>query len=201
MTSQQVVQFLSDARIQDMLDQVPQLRQMLGIARLDPTHAVKVEQIFIQPELRHIALLAQERHWLSGWEILRGVVESQSLFRLTLLLALVTTALSMVCIILDHRAGLASFLRVGRVALLFGAGLCFLMLLWYIPSVDTFGWRDEFGIAFVCLLTGSRAGSGIWGTLFGLLLTLVGSATSLLLPESESPEQDAEELTYRGGYP
>lgn len=50
-----------------------------------------------------------------------------------------------------------------------------LLLLSYIPLLDTFGIRDDFNVMMIALLAGAKAGAGIWWALLGLLL-LIGSA-------------------------
>ena len=55
-----------------------------------------------------------------------------------------------------------------------GAGLTLLALLWYLPSVDSFGIRDDFWLGLFLLVKGARIGIGVWGALIGLGLIVAG---------------------------
>ena len=68
------------------------------------------------------------------------------------------------------------------------------MLLSFVPTIDTFGSRDEFGVLLVCLLADARPGAGIWIALIGLLLIGTGSNLNLFgnLAASQSIEEDRE---------
>jgi hypothetical protein len=89
--------------------------------------------------------------------------------------------------------------RVSRTGTLFysvGALLVFLLVLWYVPTVDTFGLRDDFGVALVCLLTGSHTGSGIWMALLGLLMIVVAGGIQFAIGEYEMVRQEENNWEY-----
>jgi len=193
-SDQQIAQFLSDARIRDLLEQVPQLRQLLGIQRLATLEDVR--HLFTNPELQKVFTLAPERQRLSGWALWHEVPRVNVFLRWSLLLAMILAAATVIWALFTLISRLGRVSRIGTLLYSVGALLVFLLVLWYVPTVDTFGLRDDFGLALVCLLTGSRTGSGIWVALLGLLMIAVAGGIQFAIGEYEIVRQEENNWEY-----
>lgn len=182
----QVEQFLSNMRIQDVLDRAPPLRRLLGIQRLQTT--ADLGQLFTSPALQETFALARGGD-ISGWVLIRGAPRMNNYLRFALILSVLLAAVSGFLSMLALIAGLRFLSKVGTVLCSCGAVLLFLWMLWYLPAIDTFGMRGDFGLALVCLLVGSRTGFGAWLALVGLLAVALGGGVDLLLANYTDTEE------------
>jgi hypothetical protein len=175
----QVADFLANVHVQDLLDRIPQLRETLGISRMATTE--DVSQLFASPDLRRILSWAREKHRFTGWDLWRRVPKVNRYLRWALMLAVVLAPASAILWILSMVTTSHPVSWLGTLAYALGAFLLFLWMVWLLPAVDTFGMRSDFGVALVCLLTGSHIGIGVWVTLLGLGLIAVGGGINLVL--------------------
>lgn len=176
----------NDIGLRDVLLSSPQRAQAVGLRVPEPGQPIQVEHLLAAPDLQQLAQLAQTRHGLSGWQ-LRGEPLVEPMLGLLLLL-LLASALLALAVWAGAMVGMP--VRVPSVALVLLSGALLLLLLSYLPTVDTLGRRDHFGLALVCWLEGSGTGAGIGVTLAGLGLVLGGALLELALsrPMPSAPE-------------
>lgn len=174
---EQVSQFLNDARIQEVMSRVPQIRQVLEIPDLE--NIDDVYELFTDPEMQQIISLTRETRHFSAWALRREMPRMAGPFRLGLLLALVVAITVTVWSALTLIGNPGQVGQGGTVICIVLTFVVLLWMLWYVPTVDTFGLRSDSSVDLACLLAGSQTGGGIWMTILGLALILIGGQVEL----------------------
>jgi hypothetical protein len=177
-SDRQIVEFLTNTRIQEILDRVPDLRVAMGVQQIKTSEDVR--NLFTDPEIKKMFGLIRERRALTGWAVWRDVPRiDESLgwaIALDLLAALITIVWSLVL----FTAQLGDTAKRAAIALGAGVGFALALTVYQIPRVDTFGLRDDFQVALMCMLTGSYVGIGVWIALIGLTLIVASQLAQLM---------------------
>lgn len=189
-SDQQITKFLSDAKIQAVLDRVPDLRATLGVQRLETPDDVR--NLFTDEEMKKTFALIRDKQALTGWILWRDVPRIDESLGWAIGLSLVATLLVLIWSPVVLTARLGKEADYAAKILIGCAGLALSLTLWQVPRVDTFGLRDDFQIALVCLLTGSSVSWGIWIALIGLTL-IIASQIALITFRKLEQENPANE--------
>lgn len=140
-----------------------------------PTQLQELWRIFERPELRHLLEWAQRGTSSTGLGLVTSQFPVAFGLRLVLLLMLAVGVVTFAwCLVSLAEMGL----EIDRgVTLGYGlaAAAVFVLLLWYLPKVDTLGIKDDFWPSLLLLVGSSRAGIGVWSALIGLVLIATGA--------------------------
>jgi hypothetical protein len=183
---QRLAELLADPRVQSVIDKMPaQMRAQVGLQW--PPSSADIRTAFRAPELQGLIDATRQQRWLSGWTLWRSDLQASRLLRLSLLSAGVVAILAVIWLAVSGISSAGRAVRISAMAIAVGSGITLLLLLWQVPSVDTFGLRDNLGVLLICTLAGSRAGPGIWVALVGLVLLTAGfSIASVLVKDEEA---------------
>jgi hypothetical protein len=129
-------------------------------------------------ELIELADVARAGRSLSGFEVWRQVSRKSGALDTTLVLVLLAAVGGGIGAIL----ALPSEFNVRWVPVGYGilALLALLMTLWHVPTMDSFGLRGDLPLDIIVFLSGARIGYGVWVTLLGLVMVVLGSILDLM---------------------
>lgn len=170
--AERVTAFQQETSIQEILQRVPALRDAFGI---QPGFVPgKIETLFSDPEQQRLAALAQHHSQLTGWMMWRSVPQLGRGLSWGILLtagcALLILLTTLASVLFKNVALIKSMLLISFIGVL----LSLLLLLVYLPRVDTFGEYDDLSLVFLCFLLGTETRAGIYVALAGLGLAAVG---------------------------
>jgi hypothetical protein len=168
----QIDHMLSDARFRVLLDnsQIPELQQLRTVE--------DIYQLFKTPSLQQLLALLRDHPHLTAWDLWRNAPRLDAGLRWLLLMTLLFSLAAVVGILVawGNQRG-----NEGKTMAMICGGataLSLISLLWYVPTIDTFGLTSDFGVTCLCWLFGSHAGSGIWVAILGLGLLTASAAIS-----------------------
>lgn len=186
-----LVELLTDPHLQSVIEKMPpQMREQLGLHW--PPSSADIRATFRAPDLQGLIDVTRQQHWLSGWNLWRSDLQASRLLRLGLVLAGVAGLLAAIWMVVSGISSAGQVVRTGALTIAIGSSIALLLLLWQIPSIDTFGLRDKLGVLLICALAGSRAGPGIWVALIGLLLLAGGLAVAYVVFEGQKVSEAAD---------
>lgn len=190
--SQRVLRFEREGSVQEILRRVPVLGDALGIQpEFTPG---QIETLFADPDQQRLVTLAQHHGQLTGWMMWRfapqlgwGLSWGIPLAAVSILLLLLTM---LVAAVFKNTALIKSMLLLSSI----GALLSLLLLLVYLPRVDTFGTYDDLSLIFLCFLLGTETRAGIYVVLAGLGPLATGSAI-LFINTVDATSHDDDDAT------
>jgi len=132
--------------------------------------------------------LADTRKNLTGWALWRAAPVMPGLLRWSIALAavLACAGLAWAALAWFGAAG-GEWLTWVSLAYAMMAGVLFLALVGHVPTLETFGVQDDFGVVWACLLTSTQMGPGIWLALFGLVMIAIGGGMDFVASKGGSP--------------
>lgn len=186
-----LVELLTDPNLQSVIEKMPpQMREQIGLHW--PPSSADIRATFRAPDLQGLIDVTRQQHRLSGWYLWRSDLQASRLLRLGLVLAGVAGLLAAIWLAVSGISSAEQVVRIGALAIAIGSSIALLLLLWQIPSIDTFGLRDKLGVLLICTLAGSRAGPGIWVALIGLLFLAGGLAVAYVVFEDQEVSEVAD---------
>jgi len=141
-------------------------------------------------KIREFADLVRKETNIQAFRLVSQSAGTSSGLRVTIVVLLIWSVTNLLWIF-ARLAGalLPGYLNVGLRWVLIGVGILLMpLILWYLPIVDTLGYRETFGISAVTLLAAAQVGSGIGWTSVGLLTGLA----VIILSTDSAPVSDEE---------
>lgn len=183
----QVRAFLSDTHIRELFERVPQLSQVVGIAKLESIQDAR--ELFADPEIRELYEMSGAQSNLTGFDLAFRIALVQPFLRVLLILLPFLVIITFLYSFVSLRAAANSPARSVGMAWAAVVFLVLILLLWYVPSLYTLGEQDNFKLALACMLLGTQTGFGVWLALLALLGIGVGTLLESLAA-SDKPDMD-----------
>ena len=148
--------------------------QYLGLPT-PPTQWPELGQALSRPELSWLQeQIGTDVAW-TGLDLVTKVAPMTIVLRVTLWLLLAVGVVTFVWSLISLAELGLEINKLMTTLCGVAAGLALLALLWYLPSVDSFGLRDDFWLSLFLLVKGARTGIGVWCALIGLGLIVAGT--------------------------
>jgi len=124
--------------------------------------------------IRRYATLTRNDTNIESFRLIGQATGAGSGLRITIVVLLIWSLFYFFWMIAKVVGMHANYFPEGMRWALAGVGVLLVpLVLWYLPIVDTLGYRDIFGISTVAFLAGARVGPGIGWAFIGLLIGLV----------------------------
>lgn len=154
---EQIARLLANQIVQEALRRYPELPATFGITTsTNVGQTPTVDQFFVDPSAKKLAILAQRHRSLSAWSLWFEAPRIGNFLWFALLFTFLAALGSGMCALiqlLNQRATipLPAWFGCSGISL-----LAFILVISQIPSIDTLGLQNNFGIALVCTMTDSQ---------------------------------------------
>lgn len=137
--------------------------------------------------LQLLATIARSQDDLTGFDIWRKIPQLSPLLWFSFLALLVSPLTAIAEALLVIKTGQPI---IKQLVIVYGiaALLSLILILWYIPNIETFGFDEGIGVPLIILLSGGETASGVWWALLGLSLLSFGALLKVTFASTDEDE-------------